>query len=211
MPFHWTGTPAARHYGRVSFLLALLVCWFSGTPGWASTIDKVEVHRDRIVLTFDQSVATAASFMLAGPSRIAVDVDGATPGGETDTGGPVAAIRQGWHGGGARVVFDLDRPAIVTDGHFGRDGRQLTLEFARADSTDFARAATGRLTRYQSGATPARDLVTMAIPAAAKGPPLPRVYGDDTRPLVVIDRGHGGHVPGAIAPDTGLEEMDFTL
>ncbi|WP_255586463.1 N-acetylmuramoyl-L-alanine amidase [Hephaestia mangrovi] len=211
MPFHWTGKPATRHYARVSLLLALLVCWFTGTPGWASTIDKVAVHRDRIVLTFDTSVASAASFMLNGPQRIAVDIDGVAPGGRVDAGGPVAQVRQGWHDGGARVVFDLDRPAIVTAGRFGRDGRQLTLELASAGSSDFARVANGRLTRYRSGVAPARDAVTMTIPAAAKGPPLPRVYGDDTRPLVVIDPGHGGHDPGAISPDTGLEEKDITL
>jgi N-acetylmuramoyl-L-alanine amidase len=209
MPFHWTGAVAARHYARVSFLLALLVCWFSGAPGWAAAVDRVEVHDHRIVLTFDSGVAGAASFMLADPQRIAVDVDGVAPGGDTDPGGPVGAIRQGRHDGGARVVFDLDRPAIVTGGHFGRDGRTLTLELARADTADFARAATGRLTRYRSAV--ANDVVTMAIPAAAKGPPLPRVYGDATRPLVVIDAGHGGHDPGAISPDTGLEEKDVTL
>ena len=100
MPFHWTGKPLARHYARVSMLLALLVCWFAGTPGWASTIDKVEVHHDRIVLTFDTGVASAASFMLDGPDRIAVDVDGVAPGGDVDTGGPVANIRQAAHDGG---------------------------------------------------------------------------------------------------------------
>ncbi|MGN6277112.1 MAG: N-acetylmuramoyl-L-alanine amidase [Sphingomonas sp.] len=211
MPFHWTGKPLARHYARVSTLLALLVCWFAGTPGWASAIDKVEVHHDRIVLTFDSGVASAASFMLDGPDRIAVDVDGVAPGGDVDTGGPVINVRQAAHDGGARIVFDLDRPAIVTDGRFGRDGRQLTLQLANADEDDFGRVANGRMTRYASNAAPSRDLVTMAIPAAAKGPPLPRVFGDDTRPLVVIDAGHGGHDPGAISPDTGLEEKDVTL
>jgi N-acetylmuramoyl-L-alanine amidase len=211
MPFHWTGKPQARHYARVSTLLALLVCWFAGTPGWASAIDKVEVHHDRIVLTFDSGVASAASFMLDGPDRIAVDVDGVAPGGDVDTDGPVANVRQAARDGGARIVFDLNRPAIVTDGRFGRDGRQLTLQLAGADDDDFARVATGRRTRYASTVTPSRDLVTMAIPAAAKGPPLPRVFGDDTRPLVVIDAGHGGHDPGAISPDTGLEEKDVTL
>ncbi|HEU4961181.1 MAG TPA: N-acetylmuramoyl-L-alanine amidase [Sphingomonas sp.] len=206
MPFCWTGAAPSRHYARVSFLLALLVCWFSGTPGWASTVERVEVHRDRIVITFDRSVATAASFMLGDPQRIAVDIDGAAPGSAGDPGGPVAAIRQGARDDGARVVFDLARPAIVTGGAFGRSGRTLTLELASADADDFARAATGRLTRYRSPAA-----VTVAVPNAAKGPPLPRVYGDATRPLVVIDAGHGGHDPGAISPDTGLEEKDVTL
>lgn len=211
MPFHWTDKPQARHYARVSTLLALLVCWFAGTPGWASAIDKVEVHRDRIVLTFDAGVASAASFMLDGPDRIAVDVDGVAPGGDVDAGGPVANVRQAAHDGGARIVFDLDRPAIVTGGRFDRDGRQLTLQLASAAEDDFGRVANGRVTRYASNVAPSRDLVTMAIPAAAKGPPLPRVFGDDTRPLVVIDAGHGGHDPGAISPDTGLEEKDVTL
>ena len=211
MPFRWTAKPRSRHDGRVSVLFALLVCWFAGTPGWASTIDRVEVHRDSIVLTFDSGVASAASFMLAGPRRIAVDVDGAAPGGTVDVGGPVAAIRQAARDGGARIVFDLDRPAIVTRGDFGRDGRQLTLALDDADDDAFDRVASGRLTRYRAPGVATRDLVTMTIPAAAKGPPLPRVYGDDTRPLVVIDAGHGGHDPGAISPDTGLEEKDITL
>jgi N-acetylmuramoyl-L-alanine amidase len=40
---------------------------------------------------------------------------------------------------------------------------------------------------------------------------LPRVQGDDSRPLVVIDAGHGGNDPGAINPETGLREKDVTL
>lgn len=210
MPFHWTGTATARHYARVSFLITLLVCWFSGTPGWATAIDQVAVHNDRIVLTFDQRVSAAASFMLSGPRRIAVDVTGVVPGGVVDPGGPVAAIRQGWRDGGARVVFDLDSPAIITAGYFGADGRQLTLELASADPARFDGAAKGKLTRYRAAAN-AADAVTLTIPAPAKGPPLPRVFGDETRPLVVIDPGHGGHDPGAISPATGLEEKDVTL
>lgn len=206
MPFCWTGAARARHYARVSLLFALLLCCFSGTPGWASTVERVEVHRGRIVITFDTSVATAASFMLDDPRRIAVDIDGATPGGAGDPGGPVAAIRQGARDDGARVVLDLARPAIVTRGAFDGKGRTLTLELAAADADAFARAAAGRPTRYRAPAA-----VTMAVPPAAKGPPLPSVYGDDTRPLVVIDPGHGGHDPGAISPDTGLEEKDVTL
>ena len=45
----------------------------------------------------------------------------------------------------------------------------------------------------------------------ARGLPLPKVRGDDNRPLVVIDAGHGGVDPGAINPVTGLREKDVTL
>jgi len=52
--------------------------------------------------------------------------------------------------------------------------------------------------------------VSIPVPARARGVALPRVEGDDSRPLVVIDAGHGGVDPGAIGPD-GLREKDVTL
>jgi len=55
--------------------------------------------------------------------------------------------------------------------------------------------------------------ITVPIPPAAKGLKLPAIYGpaDPSRPLVVIDPGHGGHDPGAINRETGLREKDATL
>ncbi len=43
--------------------------------------------------------------------------------------------------------------------------------------------------------------------------PLPRIYGsrDPSRPLVVLDPGHGGKDPGAISPFGGRQEKDVTL
>lgn len=62
---------------------------------------------------------------------------------------------------------------------------------------------------------PARRLhsITVPIPPVARGIALPRVEGtsDASRPLVVIDAGHGGHDPGAINPQTGVREKDVTL
>ncbi|RVT41685.1 N-acetylmuramoyl-L-alanine amidase family protein [Sphingobium algorifonticola] len=55
--------------------------------------------------------------------------------------------------------------------------------------------------------------ITVPIPPAASGIALPRVDGprDGSRPLVVIDAGHGGHDPGASNPDNGAKEKDLTL
>lgn len=54
--------------------------------------------------------------------------------------------------------------------------------------------------------------VTAAVPRRGRALPLPRIYGDDpTRPLVMIDAGHGGFDPGAISPEDGLQEKDVTL
>lgn len=219
MPFYWTGGPSARHYRRVSFLLALLAFWLGGAPAWAATVERIDVRPDRIVIRFDGVVAQASTFALDGPRRIALDVDGARPGGRVDNDGLVDGIRQASRGdGGARIVFDLAEPAIVTEGKFGRNGHELTLMLRTVDDARFARAAAeGRMRflppfNYGSGVTPAVYRVSTPVPLASRKLALPRVYGDDdTRPLVVIDAGHGGVDPGAISPDSGLREKDVTL
>jgi N-acetylmuramoyl-L-alanine amidase len=181
MPFRWTGPRPARHYARVSFVLALLACWLGGTPSWAATIERVEIRHDRIIIRFDQSVADASSFVLASPQRIAVDVGGASPGAPIDGKGLVAAVRQAPHGNdGTRIVFDLARPAIVTEGVFGPDGRELTLELRTVDDASFARAAAERRLRFlppfNLGAViPERKYeVSVPIPPPSRTLALPR-------------------------------------
>ncbi|MEI9927885.1 MAG: N-acetylmuramoyl-L-alanine amidase [Sphingomonas sp.] len=154
----------------------------------------------------------------AGPQRIAVDVADTTPGATTQPGGAIAAIRQGVHDEtGARIVFDLARPAIVSEGSFGRDGRTLTLELRTVDDARFARAASEGRMEFLPPFTylqPARHAysVSVAVPPRPGATALPRIYGNDpSRPLVVIDAGHGGHDPGAISPSGGLREKDLTL
>ncbi|BAI95601.1 MULTISPECIES: N-acetylmuramoyl-L-alanine amidase family protein [Sphingobium] len=64
-------------------------------------------------------------------------------------------------------------------------------------------------------ARPAKRLhgITVPIPPVARGVSLPPVEGprDASRPLVVIDAGHGGHDPGAVNRDNGEREKDVTL
>ncbi|MDT8759828.1 N-acetylmuramoyl-L-alanine amidase [Sphingomonas psychrotolerans] len=199
------------------FLLALLSGWLTGVPSWAGVVQEVRVNGDRIVVKFDAPVAQASAFLLAGPQRIALDVAGAEPGRVAVADGAVAKIRQGVQGDGARVVFDLARPAIVTEGSFARDGRTLTLQLATVDDERFARAAAERRMRFlpplawlQPARRPAYS-VSMKLPPRTVRAPLPRVYGEAGRPLVVIDAGHGGHDPGALSADGGLREKEVTL
>ncbi|WP_313809507.1 N-acetylmuramoyl-L-alanine amidase [Sphingobium sp.] len=55
--------------------------------------------------------------------------------------------------------------------------------------------------------------ISVPIPPVARGITLPPVEGprDASRPLVVIDAGHGGHDPGAVNRENGRQEKDVTL
>jgi N-acetylmuramoyl-L-alanine amidase len=215
----WTPRQPARHTARVLFFLALLSGWLTGVPSWAGAVQDIKVKGDRVVIRFDAPVSQATSFVLAGPNRVALDIKGATPGAVAQAGGAVSAIRQGQYDTDtARVVFDLARPAIVSEGTFGRDGRTLTLELRTVDDARFARAAAEGKMRflppfsYLGGSGNSSYRESMAAPPRARAAALPRIYGNDaSRPLVVIDAGHGGHDPGAISPGSGLREKDLTL
>jgi N-acetylmuramoyl-L-alanine amidase len=217
MHLGWTPQGPARHIARVLFLLALLSGWLTGVPSWAGVVQEVRVEGDRVVVKFDAPVTQASAFLLSGPQRIALDVAGAEPGRIAVADGVVAKIRQGAQGDGARIVFDLARPAIVIEGSFGKDGRTLTLQLKTVDDERFARAAAERRMSFLPPFTylqPARRhpySVSMALPKRMPRAPLPRIYGDASRPLVVIDAGHGGHDPGALSADGGLREKDLTL
>jgi len=217
--FGWTPCGTARHIARVSFLLALFLGWLTGAPSWATSLQEIRLHADRIELRFDGRLAEASSFALDGPRRLAVDLVGAAPGAtRVEPAGAVAAVRQSARGDdGARVVFDLARPAVVASGRFGGDGHMLTLQLKTVDDATFAQAAAeGKLRflppfSYASGTPRHRYSVTMPMPPKPRAAALPRVFGDDdSRPLVVIDAGHGGHDPGAVGSE-GLREKDLTL
>ncbi|MEN2785926.1 N-acetylmuramoyl-L-alanine amidase [Sphingomonas qilianensis] len=202
----------------MSLFLTLLVCWFTGVPAVAATIERVAIARDRIVVQADARVIGASAVTLAGPNRLALDVAGVQPGKRSALGGPVRAVRQSARRDGVRIVFDLSRPVVISGGSFGADGRTLTLELRGVDDARFARAAAqGRLSflppiGLQAAAPRRKYELTIPLPRPSKKPKLPPIYGDDaSRPLVVIDAGHGGVDPGAIAPSDQLREKDVTL
>ncbi|MEP9402964.1 N-acetylmuramoyl-L-alanine amidase [Sphingomonas silueang] len=211
----------------MGWMLAMLSIWFGGAPAAARAVEEVRVSDDRIVVRFDESVAAAASFALTGPDRIALDVDGAVPGGRRQAGGPVANVRLGARGSeGTRIVFDLAEPALVTAGRFSDSGRKLTLTMRRVGSERFVRATRDARMQFSTGLVAAasvpvssaaavvvdrRAAASVRVPPGRRTLALPRVQGDSDRPLVVIDAGHGGHDPGAISPHSGLREKDLTL
>jgi N-acetylmuramoyl-L-alanine amidase len=215
MGFRWTGGRAARQGREVLTVIALIAGWLASVPAWAATVQSVAIRDGRIVIRFDEAVGDAASRVLTGPRQIAVDVSGATPGREVAARGLVTGVTQMRSGrSGMRMVFDLAEPAIVTDGGFDSDGRELTLAVRTVDYDQFAEAGiAGPLNFFPfnfGAASRPKYKVSVPVPPKARGMKLPRVQGDDTRPLVVIDAGHGGVDPGAIGPN-GLREKDVTL
>lgn len=89
-----------------------------------------------------------------------------------------------------------------------------TIAAVEARAPDrFAAAGVGQLDFSSFGRRPSakRYKLSIPVPPRARALPLPRVQGDETRPLVVIDPGHGGVDPGAINAETGLREKDVTL
>lgn len=178
----------------------------------------IEIGDARIVVRFDEPVEQAASFVLAEPQRIALDVSGTEPGKQAEARSPVSRIRQGrFDPETTRIVFDLAAPAIIESGSFSADGKALTLALTPVGNDAFAGEAKAARKLYRapaaSAARPPRSKYSLTVPLAPakNGIPRPRIYGTPGKPLVVIDAGHGGHDPGAISPQTGTREKDVTL
>ena len=215
--FRWTGSRVARQGRSVFAILAFMMGLLSGGPAVAATaIQSVAAMDDRIVIRFDGPVADASGYVSAATRQIVVDVADTVPGAAGTVRGSIAAVRQIRDAGGTKLIFDLAANAIIGDGGFDEDGRALTLSLRRVDDKQFAQAGeAGPVSffpfNFASWGSHPQYKVTQVVPPAEKAAPLPRVNGDDTRPLVVIDAGHGGFDPGAINPVTGLREKDVTL
>jgi N-acetylmuramoyl-L-alanine amidase len=216
----WTTLRIGRHRRAMSLLLVLLGMIWVPTAVLAGQVGAVEIGDSEITLRFDDLVAGASSFLLAGPDRIAVDIAGAQTGRSSQGAGLVRAVRQGQPAPDtARIVLDLAQPAVVTGGRFAADGRSLTFQLRPVSADEFERAARGPRTQLQPPAgfraKPPEKRYSVTVPIGKPKPAvaLPRVEGpaNSRLPLVVIDAGHGGHDPGAISPHSGKREKDVTL
>ncbi|QCI67679.1 N-acetylmuramoyl-L-alanine amidase [Phreatobacter stygius] len=177
--------------------------------------------RTRLSFELTRNIEIRA-FALADPYRVIIDLDevnfqignqrahsGARSTAQTaGTGarGLIQAFRYGLFAPSkSRVVVDLTGPALIERAHLveGRDGAppQVVLELVRTDADGFRRAqnerATSNLARRgdREGFGPRVSTRT----AAPDGPPV-----------VIIDPGHGGIDPGAVAA-SGEEEKTIIL
>jgi N-acetylmuramoyl-L-alanine amidase len=180
-----------------------------------------DAKQTRFVLDLDKTVPFRA-FALADPYRVVVDVPQINfqlPAGTGAAGrGLIKAFRYGLvMPGGSRIVFDLTGPAKIANSYVleaanGQPSR-LVLEFAETDSASFVQSLT---TESRPELRPAiADAVANAPAADAKSDAGPEAKlsdskpsnskpsdskseAADSRPLIVIDPGHGG-------PDNGTQ------
>ena len=154
-------------------------------------------------LTFDLSrTVEARAFVLENPDRVVVEAPQINfqmdPNlGRRGDAGLVKAFRFGNYAADkSRIVIDLAGPAqvvkIATTAIAGRDAAHLTIQLGRAERASFHQAAL--------------QAATEQAPASAASPPRP---ADGSKPVVVIDPGHGGIDPGASG--LGVVEKDITF
>jgi N-acetylmuramoyl-L-alanine amidase len=143
------------------------------------------------------------AFTLADPYRVVIEIPQVKFELAADTGeqgrGIIKAFRYGLvRSGGSRIVVDLTGPvrvtkAVVLDSAGGKPA-QMVLDVAAVDRETFMRAAA----------------IDNHLPRARLPRPSRDDSAGDSRPVVVIDPGHGGIDPGTRAPSGELEK-DLTL
>ena len=165
----------------------------------------------RLTLTLSKAVE-ARAFLMERPDRAVIDLPevnfqipqeaGRESGRKRETarGELIASFRYGLFAPGrSRIVVDLAGPAVVgaIETTTTREGAVLlSIPFRKVDRDTFRKAAV------------AGDPSPSPSPSTAKAAPARE--SADTRPLIVIDAGHGGTDPGAIAA-TGVFEKDIVF
>jgi N-acetylmuramoyl-L-alanine amidase len=190
----------------------------SGFPTASDARLAGDAKQTRFILDLDQSI-TFRAFALADPYRVVVDipqVNFALAAGTGNAGrGLIKAFRYGLvMPGGSRIVFDLTGPAkvaksYVLDAANGQPPR-LVLEFEEVDRTTFVQSlAAENRPQLRPAIADANDAVVPATAPAEPPKELPKPTVVDSRPLIIIDPGHGGVDNGTQA--SGESEKNLVL
>lgn len=216
MRFDWTKKARARHKQAMALATILVSALLMTQPAEAGSVSRIEASGSQITVSFDDLVEGASTFSLIGPDRIAIDVRGGQAGQGGYASGIIKSVRQGqYNPNTARIVFDLDRPAVITNGSFSEDGKSLKLSLQAVGQNQISLGRKSFLPPVAFRAEPPKGSysVKMSLGKPRDSVSLPKIYGpnDSSRPLVVIDAGHGGHDPGAISPHGDAREKNVTL
>ncbi len=156
-----------------------------------------DAKQTRFILDLDKTI-TFRAFTLADPYRVVVDITQISfqlaPGTGNTGRGLVKAFRYGLvMPGGSRLVFDLAGPAKIANSYMleAANGQppRLVLELEEVDRANFVQLLSPESRpELKPAVAEAKAAVVMPDAAAAAKPAEP----PDTRPLIVIDPGHGG-------------------
>jgi N-acetylmuramoyl-L-alanine amidase len=171
-----------------------------------------DAQQTRFILDLDRKIDVRA-FVLADPYRVVLDIPQVTfqlaPGVGQAGQGLIRAFRYGLvMPGGSRIVFDLTGPAkieksYVLDPANGQPAR-LVVELAAVDRAAFKVTPDG-------GDTPKlRKTVLADASPDATGATFDAAKAADSRPVIVIDPGHGGIDNGTVA-GSGENEKSLVL
>jgi N-acetylmuramoyl-L-alanine amidase len=168
----------------------------------------------RFVMDVDRSIAYRA-FTLADPYRLVVDLPQISfrlPAGTGTSGrGLVKAFRYGLvMPGGSRIVFDLAGPAKLANSTMlaaaNDQPPRLVLELEETDAVSFRQALAAEAAPALKPSVSAAGAIAapQVTPAGPASPP-------DTRPVVVIDPGHGGVDNGTRAGEETEKSLVLTF
>lgn len=177
--------------------------------------DRGDDKQTRFILDLDRKI-DVRTFVLADPYRMVVDIPQVTfnlPAGSGASGrGLIRSFRYGMvMPGASRVVFDLTGPSrieksYVLDAANGQPPR-LIVELAAVDRAAFKAASLQVQEKPDTAPALRPAMLADAAPASTGTTP---VKSADTRPVIVLDPGHGGIDNGTVA-ESGENEKDLVL
>ncbi len=192
---------------RIAFLILLVGSWWPGAVAAEPSVLGVRAGEHlamtRFVLDFSERVEFQI-FTLANPYRIVVDfpeVAWRIPPNALEAGkGLIQGFRYGlFTAGTSRIVLDAGQPVAVKKAFLlnpiGQHRYRFVLDLEAVSWKAFKRS---------------RDKATRPKAALAASPVPPPAPKNGTKPLIVIDPGHGGVDPGALSR-SGLLEKQVTL
>lgn len=222
------------------FPLILLTLLLAGAPAWAqlATVYNVRFGQSdehvRVVIDSDQELSFDFLPVAGDPLRIVVNLppvdwrigDRLTSQGEGDGIGPIDVFRYvEASGSGSRLVLDLTAPvgvkrAFTLEPNGDAPHYRTVFDFVEIPQSQFyseaaalapaqpqVRLPSFAVTDFIGGPSVAETFATE--PVADPAPEKANIFGA-SRKVVVIDAGHGGKDPGAIAVG-GTFEKDVTL
>lgn len=205
----------SREWGRraAGWLAAAVLLWAGAAAAEVVNDIRIGVHPGKLRVVMEAGAKLPISaFELSGPYRVVIDlpdVDWRIDPREGEKGtGFVEGFRFGQFAPGkGRIVFDLSQPALVDKAFHipptgGRPWR-LVIDLKPVSAGEFAaRAAKPPSPSEDASGTKAAVFVP---------PPRPKPEGVQRRRVIVIDPGHGGIDPGAIARGRRIQEKQITL